>query len=104
LNNSTKNGPILTILVLTNVQEPDIITSRSELQKVPLLAPSVCGFCLCMKYLGNRWMDFCQIHTEDMFSPLLRRVWRSRSKVKVTRDENGIFWSFLQPERGLCFI
>jgi len=28
-------------------------------------------FCLCMKYLGNRWMDLHQIHREDMFGPCL---------------------------------
>jgi len=33
----------------------------------------------------NRWTDLRQIHTEDMFGPLLGWVWMSRSKVKVTR-------------------
>ena len=28
--------------------------------------------CLCVKYLGNRWMDFCQIHREDVFGPYQR--------------------------------
>ena len=36
-------------------------------------------FCLCMKYLGNCWMDLRQIHTEDVFRPSLKRVWMSRS-------------------------
>jgi len=31
-----------------------LITPHSELRKVLFLAPSVCVFCLCMKYLGNR--------------------------------------------------
>jgi len=31
-----------------------MVTARSELRKVLFLAPSVCVFCLCMKYLGNR--------------------------------------------------
>ena len=31
-----------------------VITTRSQLRKVLFLAPSVCVFCLCMKYLGNR--------------------------------------------------
>ena len=45
-------------------------------------------FCLCMKkYLWNRWTDLCQIHREDVFGPLLGRVWMSRSKVKVTTDK-----------------
>jgi len=30
----------------------------------------------------NRWTDLCQIHTEDVFGPSLRRVGMSRSKVK----------------------
>ena len=36
-------------------------------------------FCLCMKYLGKRWTDLLQTHTEDVFGPSLGRVWRSRS-------------------------
>jgi len=55
-----------------------LITARSELRKVLFLALSV-AFCLCMKYLGNRWTDLRQIHTEDVFGPSLGRVWRSRS-------------------------
>jgi len=31
-------------------------------------------FCLCMKYLGNRWTDLRHIHTEDVFGPSLGRV------------------------------
>jgi len=42
-------------------------------------AISLCFFCLCMKYLGNRWTDLRQIHMEDVFGPSLGRVWRSRS-------------------------
>ena len=59
-----------------------IFAARSELRKVLFLVPSVCVFCLCVKYLGNRWTDLRQIHTEDVFGPLLERVWRSRLKVK----------------------
>jgi len=40
--------------------------------------------------LGNHWMDLCQIHTEEVFGPLLGWVWRS--KVKVIRDKK---WHFL---------
>jgi len=29
-------------------------------------------FCLCMKYLENRWTDLRQIHTEDVFVPPAR--------------------------------
>jgi len=35
-----------------------------------------------MNYLGNRWTDLRQIHTEAVFGPSLGHVWRSRSKVK----------------------
>ena len=42
-------------------------------------------------YLGNHWSDLRQIHTEDMFGPSHGRVWRSRLKVKVTRDKNQQF-------------
>jgi len=56
---------------------------------------AVCDFfCLCMKYLWNCWTDLHQIHSEDVFGPSLGRVWRSRSKVKVARDKNGIFGPF----------
>ena len=44
--------------------------------KLLFLAQSLCVFCLCMKYLRNHWMDLCQIHTEDLFSPSLGQVWR----------------------------
>jgi len=57
-------------------------------------APSVCVFCLCTKYLGNCWTDLRQIHLEEVFGPSIGRVWRSGSKVKVSRDKNGIFRPF----------
>jgi len=46
-------------------------------------------FCLCrpMKYLGNRWTDLRQIHTDDVFSPSVGQVWRSR-KVKGERSKS----------------
>jgi len=46
-------------------------------------------FCLCIKYLRNRWTDLCQICMEDLFGPSLGGVWRS--KIKVTRDKSCIF-------------
>ena len=52
-------------------------------------------FCLRMKYIRNRWTDLLQIHREDVFGHSLGRVWRSRSKVKVTRDKNGVFGRYL---------
>ena len=60
-------------------------------------AVSLSLFCLCMKYLGNRWTDLRQIHTEDVFGPSLGRVWKLRSKVKGQshqRQKNGIFGPF----------
>jgi len=64
------------------------------------LVPSVCFICLQVKYLGNQWTDLRQIHTQDVFGPSIRWVWQSRSKVKVTRDKNGIF----RPFGGLCAV
>jgi len=51
-------------------------------------------FSLCMKYLGNRWTDLRQIYAEN--ACLVPRSDEfeghgQRSKVKVTRDKNGIF-------------
>jgi len=84
-----------------NLQQP--VTSRvlkmtktttlSSLLLLPLVLPLLdaitvnCGrfcfwhhqsvfFCLCMKYFGNSWKDLCRIHTEDVFGPSLRWVWR----------------------------
>jgi len=34
---------------------------------------------LCTKYLGNRWTDMRQIHTEDVFCPSLGQIWGRRS-------------------------
>jgi len=60
-----------------------VVTTCSELRKVLFLVLSLTLLfvCLCMKYLRNRWTDLHQIHTEDVFSASLGRVWRSRSKV-----------------------
>jgi len=49
-------------------------------------------FCLWIKYLGNCWTNFCQIHREDVFGPSLGWDWMSRSKVKVTRDKYSPHW------------
>ena len=57
-------------------------------------------FCLCVKYLRNCWMNMHQIHTEDVFHPLLGWVWRS--KVKVTRDKKRHFLALLVA--GVRFI
>jgi len=51
-------------------------------------------FCLCMKYLGNRRTDLRQIHRKDVFSPDRSGELECQgqtSKIKVTRDKNGIF-------------
>ena len=50
-----------------------VVTARSELRKVLLLALSV-AFCLCMKCLWNCLTDLRQIHTEDVFGPSLGKI------------------------------
>jgi len=68
--------------------------------KVRFLALSVTFVCLfvCASNIsGNRWMDLRQIHRKHVFGPSIGRVWMSRSKVKVTRDKNGIFRPFWRP-------
>jgi len=49
---------------------------------------------ILLVYLGNRWTDLRQIYTEDVLGPSLGRLWRSTSKVKVTRNKSGIFGPF----------
>jgi len=65
-------------------------------------------FLLCVKYLGNRWTDLRQIHTEDVFGPSLGRVWRSRSRsisaacVRFVFEKNIfalVFWFFAAARR-----
>ena len=59
-----------------------IVTARSEMRKVLFLTPSVCGFCLCMKYLGEPL-------NESVPNSRGRRVWslaRTSLKVKVKGD------------------
>jgi len=48
-----------------------LVTARSELRKVLFLAPSFCGFRLCMKYLGTRCADLPVTHMEDVYGPSL---------------------------------
>jgi len=70
----------------------ELFAARSELRNVLFLAPSVCGLknlSNIMKYLENRWTDLRQIHIEDALGSSLGRVWRSKSKIKVTRDKNA---------------
>jgi len=56
-------------------------------------------FCLCMKYLGNCWTDLREIHREDVFGPLLGRVWMSRSKIKVIRNKKHAVHSHYPQQR-----
>jgi len=71
-----------------------LLPHASELRKVLFLALSV-TFCLCsMIYLGNRWTNLSQIHTEDVFGSSLGQAWMSRSKVKITRDKTAFFAPF----------
>jgi len=69
------------------------IAARSELRQVLFLALCV-TFCLCMKYLGNRWTDLHQIPKEDVFGPSLGWVWMSRSKGKAQghQGQKTTFW------------
>jgi len=82
------------------------VTARSELRKVLFLAPSVCVFCSCMKYLGNHWTDLHQIHKEVVFGSSLRPVWRSSSKVKDQgyQGQKGICRPFRRSACGLCLV
>jgi len=58
-------------------------------------------FCLWINYLGNRWTDLRQVHSEDVFGPSLGRVWMSRSKIKVTRDKNALCTSITHSSDGM---
>jgi len=74
---------------------------------VCFLAPSVCVFCLCMKYRGNRWKDLRQIHKEYVFGLSLGRVWRSSSKVKGQGHQGQkrhFFRPFRRPVCSLCLV
>ena len=51
-------------------------------------------FSLSTKYLGNRWTDLRQIHTEDVFCPSRWQFGGQGQRSKVTRDKNGIFSAF----------
>jgi len=53
-------------------------------------AVSLC-FSLCMKYRRFRWTEFCQIHTEDVFGPSLRQVWRSKAKGQGLKGQKQSF-------------
>ena len=92
---------------LTDCARPNACVTVCSLPHAVNCRSSVFGavtFCLCMKYLGNCWADLHQIHTEDVFEPSLRRVWRSRSKVKGQGHQGpktDIFWPF---GGGLCLV
>jgi len=66
--------------------------NSNELQRFCFWHRQSVVFCLSTKYLRNHWKDLCQIHTEDVFGPSLGWVWRSRSKVKVTRNKKMTFF------------
>ena len=51
-------------------------------------------FCLCRKYIRNRWMDLCQIRREDAYGPSLGRVWTSRSKARSPETKKRGFGPF----------
>jgi len=56
------------------VSRLDEFECQGQRSRSPLTKNEVFG-----RYRGNCWMDLRQIHTEDMFGPLLAWVWRSRS-------------------------
>jgi len=61
-------------------------------------------FCLCMKYLWNRWTNLCQIHAEDVPDPSLGRVRRSRVKGQGHQVQKLHFRPFWRPSCGLCLV
>ena len=83
-----------TLVDLLGLELSFVVTARSEFRKVLFWRRRSVLFCLCMKYLGNRWTDLRQIYTEDVFDPSVGRPWRSRSKVKVTGTKTIFFGTF----------
>ena len=67
-----------------------ITTARSELWEGSVFG-AVSLWLSCMKYLRNCWTELRQIHTQYVFGTSRGRVWRSRWKVKVTRDKKMAF-------------
>jgi len=62
-------------------------------------------FCLCTKYLWNRWTDFHQIHMEDSFGPSLGRVSRLRSTIRVNgQGHQGQKVAFFGPFGGVPVV
>ena len=73
------------------------------------LAPSVCVFFLCVWNISGAAECICAKFTRktrEFGASSLGWVWRSRSrsKVKVTRDKNGIFRFFRRPAYGLSCV
>jgi len=83
-------------VVIHNTEVRDIASSPEE----DWCRQSVL-FCLCMKYLGNRWTDLRQIHMEDVFGSSLGWLWRSMLKVKVSINKNCIFRPFFGALRAV---
>jgi len=67
--------------------------SSSELQKVLFLAPSFCGFCLFMKYLGGTAEQIC-ICTKFTRKTCLVPIAGTSLKVTVTRTKTSMASSF----------
>jgi len=94
------HSSIYTVLVVYFSRK--LITACSELRKVLFLAPSVCGFCLCMKYLGN-----CRTHLRQMANSHGRRVWslvRTSLKVKVIVNKKWHFSALSTACVRLCLV
>jgi len=95
----------LTYLLTTERDTAAPCFSAHFLARSPISATAELFFCLCMIYLRNLWTDLRQIHMEDVFGSSLGRIWRSRSKVTVTRNiKRSFFRPFWQLARGLCLV
>jgi len=88
-----------------------LVTARSVLRKVLFLAPSVCGFFVCVWNISETAEQTCAKFTRKTCLVLRSdkfELWRSRSKVKgqgqITRDKNVIFRPFWRPACGLCLV
>ena len=79
------------------LSKQSFITARSELRKVLSLAPSICGFGLCIKYLGTTAEWICSKFTRKTCLVSARTSSKVRVKHQRSRSpetKNGIFGPF----------
>ena len=83
-----------------------IITARSEMRKVLFLALSVCFFVCVWNISGTAERICAKFTRKTCLVPRSDELegQGQRSKVKVTRDRNGIFRHFRRPACGLCLF